>query len=116
MNHILAANSKKEQCFELPLPVLVSGFDATGKRFQEQTELSTISAQQATFHLNSGVTIGSKLDLSLDIPKTIVLEKQIRLFLTGSVIYIKAETNNKNKRQLISVRLDKKYRIRTQPS
>lgn len=115
-NKHLSSNSfksaNKDRCFELPLLILVSGIDAVGKEFQEQTELSSISSQQATFRLNSGITIGSKLNLCLDIPQTNILEKPLKLLLSGAVIYIKAETNRK-KNQLISIRLEKKYKIRT---
>jgi len=103
--------AKRERSFELPLPILISGVDAKENEFQERTKLSSISSQHAVFGLNSGVKIGSNLTLCLDIPKTIILEKQFKLVLTGTVTYIKAKTNFK-KKQLISVRLDKKYKIR----
>ena len=102
---------KNEKSFELPIPALVSGEDATGAEFLEQSKLSSISSQQATFLLDAEVTIGSKLNLALDIPKTNILENQLRLLLTGTVVYVKGETNLK-KKQLISIRLDKKYKLR----
>ena len=102
--------AKKERCFKLSLPALVIGIDAYGNKFQERTELSSISSQEAIFLLNSGITIGSKLNLSLDIPKTLVLENQLKLLISGRVFYVKAE-GNKNKKQLISIHLDKNYKI-----
>lgn len=106
--------ANKERCFKLSLPALVIGIDAYGNKFQERTELSSISSQEAIFLLNSGITIGSKLNLSLDIPKTLVLENQLKLLISGRVFYVKAE-GNKNKKQLISIHLDKNYKIQPFP-
>lgn len=101
---------KREKSFKLSLSALVNGTDASGNRFQERTKISSISSQEAIFRLNSGVTIGSKLSILIEIPKTLILENQLKLLLSGEVIYVKAETN-KNKSQLISLRLDRSYRI-----
>ena len=102
--------AKRERSFKLSLPALVTGIDAYGNKFQERTELSSISSQEAIFWLNSGVTIGTELSLYLDIPKTLILENQLKLMISGRVIYVKAE-GNKKKKQLISVRLAKNYKI-----
>lgn len=113
INKHLAQTSRtpnQERIFDLSLPVMVKGVDASGNEFQERTELNTISSQLATFWIDSGVTIGSKLDLCLEVPKTIILEQQIRLLLSGDVIFVKADSQN-HKKHLISVRLDKNYKI-----
>lgn len=60
--------------------------------------------------MNSNVTIGSKLNLSLEVPKTLILEKQLRLSLSGRVKYVKAEANSE-KKQFISVELDRTFKI-----
>ncbi len=101
---------RRERSFKLSLSILVTGIDAYGNKFQERTELSSISSQEAIFCLNSGVTIGSKLNLTLDIPKTLILEDQLKLIISGTVIYVKVESNKK-KKQLLSIRLDKNYKI-----
>lgn len=101
---------RRERSFKLSFPILVTGIDAYGNKFQESTELSSISSQEAIFWLNSGVTIGSQLNLTLDIPKTLILEDQLKLIISGNVVYVKAEANKK-KKQLISVQLDKNYKI-----
>lgn len=106
--------AKRERSFKLSLPTLVIGIDAYGNKFQERTELSSISSQEAIIWLNSGVTIGSKLNLSLDVPKTLVLENYLKLLISGSVVYVKAE-GNKNKKQLVSIQLDKNYKIQPIP-
>ena len=102
--------AKTERSFELSLPTLVSGIDATGNEFKEYTELASISAQEAVFWLDSWVTIGSKLKLSLDVPKTVLLENDLKLEITGRVTFVKADQSSE-KKQLISLRLEKKYKI-----
>ena len=101
---------KRERSFELSLPTLVTGTNASGKEFQERTELYSISSQEATFWLNSGVTIGSKLNMSLKIPKTLILEDQLRLIISGIVVYARSD-RNAIKKQLVSIRLEKNYKI-----
>lgn len=102
---------ERERSFELSIPAIVSGFNASGKEFQECTELTSISSQKAIFKLDSGVIIGSRLNLTLDIPKTILLECQLRLDISGNVYFAKAVRNGK-KKQLIFLRLDKGYKIK----
>ena len=101
---------KRERAFELSLHALVKGIDALDNDFQERTQLSSISSQEASFGLNSKVMIGSKLALFLDIPKTLILEKPLHMFVSGRVIYVKADTGA-GKKQLISIRLEKTYKI-----
>ncbi len=91
------------------------GIDAVGNEFKEHTELASISSQEAIFWLDSGVTIGSTLKLSLDIPKTLLLENNLKLEITGRVTFVKADQENE-KKQFISLRLDKKYKIHSIPS
>jgi len=107
--------AKRERRFELSLPTLVRGVDAFGNELQEYSELTSISSQEAIFFLDSAVTIGSRLNLSLDVPKTILLENNLKLEIAGRVIYVKAEENGE-KRQFIVLQLDKKYKIHSFPS
>ena len=106
----VAKVAKRERSFKLSLPALVSGTDAYGNPFQERSEISSISSQEVTFQLNSGVIIGSKLNLCLEVPKTLILEKQLKLSLSGRVKYVGAETNSE-KKQIISVDLDRNFKI-----
>lgn len=114
-NHSLQTTRvpNKEKSFDISLPILVKGIDASGREFQEQTELHSISSQLATFWIDSGITIGAKVNMCLEVPKTIILEKHIRLLLSGDVIFIKADSQN-HKKHLISVRLDRNYKIQPQ--
>ncbi len=103
--------SKRERSFELSLPALVSGSDVKGKEFEENTKILAISAQNALFWLKSKVLIGTPLYVSLQVPKTIILENRLSLMVSGTVKLVQANTNKKNN-QLISVQLDRSYKIR----
>ena len=105
---------KRERIFELSLPALITGINAVGEEFQEYTELISLSCQEAIFKLDSKVIIGSKLNLSLDIPKTLFLENQLKVEMSGSVRFAKAE-QNESKQQMIILRLNKNYKIRSIP-
>jgi len=101
---------KSERCFDLSLSVNVNGIDAEGLDFEETTELSTISSQEAVFWLKNKVLIGSKLVLSLNVPKTLILENQMNLIVSGEVIFASTDPSNRNQ-QLVSIQLDRLYKI-----
>jgi hypothetical protein len=101
---------KSERCFDLSLSVNVNGIDAEGLDFEETTELSTISSQEAVFWLKNKVVIGSKLILALNVPKTLILENQMNLIVSGEVIFASTDPSNRNQ-QLVSIQLDRLYKI-----
>jgi hypothetical protein len=101
---------KKERAFEMSLPTVVSGIDPAGRKFEERTDLHSISSQEASFWLQTPLMIGSKVLLALDVPRTIILEKPLRLCLSGSVVYVRSE-EGRSKRQLLSASLDKTFRL-----
>ncbi len=104
--------AKRERTFELSLPALVNGVNAVGRKFEEAIQLLSISAQEASFHLDSRVTLGAKVYLSLEIPRTLILQNQLQLSVSGTVVYVRAENSNE-KPQFVSVRLDKNYRLQS---
>jgi len=105
-----SVDSASEKDFDLFLPAVVSGIDARGIEFSERTELSSMSSLKAQFGLKAEVTIGTKLDVVLNIPKTFILENQLKLRISGDVIYAKADSDPRSKR-LIAIDLDKTYKI-----
>lgn len=111
----IGAAARRERSFKISLPILVTGIDAVGKEIREFTELISISSQEAVFLMISKVMIGSRLTLTLDIPRTFLLENQLKLEVSGSVAFIKADSS-RDKKQLVSLRLDKNYKIRSIPS
>lgn len=109
--HGASKAGKRERAFELSLPALVTGFDAMENRFREKTLIGSISAEEATVWLRSPVTIGAKLDISLDIPKTLILENSLKLQLSGTVRLAQMDSTRLRKKQLVSLQLDKKFKL-----
>jgi hypothetical protein len=101
---------KQERYFELSVPVLVSGLNSKGEEFEERTKISSISSQEASFWLKEKVTIGTRINMCLEIPKTLILESHLNLSISGEVIFVQSETNNR-KKQLAIIRLDRTYKI-----
>jgi hypothetical protein len=101
---------KQERYFELSVPALVSGINAKGDEFEESTKISSISSQEASFWLKEKVTIGTRINMCLQIPKTLILESHLNLSISGEVIFVQSETNNR-KKQLAIIRLDRTYKI-----
>lgn len=99
-----------ERDFDLFLPAIVSGLNAKGKDFIERTEVTTISSSQANFSLRSKVIVGTKLSAVLEIPKTLILEKNLKLRISGNVIYAREDAAD-TERQLICIKLDRGYKI-----
>ena len=103
---------RRERHFELSLPVQVFGINAKGEDFEEKTKIASISAQEASFWLKNKVTLGTNIKLSLDVPKTLVLESHLNLHLSGEVKYVQSGVTDK-KLQLITLQLDKLFKIQS---
>lgn len=110
-----AKAGKRERVFELSLPALVKGLEAAGQRFEERTSVCAISAQEASFRLKSRLLIGSKVVLALDIPRTLILEKPLRMVLTGAVFYVRFEAGSNGQNQFVSVSLERGFRLLPNP-
>ena len=109
--HGAAKEGKRERAFELSLPALVTGMDVLENRFREKTQITSISSEEAIVRLRSQVLTGAKLDISLDIPKTLILENGLKLHLTGTVLVTQPNSPPNGKKQLVSLRLDKKFKL-----
>jgi len=105
-----ARAGKRERLFELSLPALVKGLDATGRKFEERTLVCGISAQEVSLRLRPRLMIDSRVTLFLDIPRTLILESPLRLVLSGAVVYVRLE-ERPEKTQYIVVRLDRGFRL-----
>jgi len=108
----VSGTGKRERAFDLFLPARVTGLDAAGREFEERTEICSISAQEASFRLQTRLPIGSKVLLNLDIPRTIILEKPLRLVLSGTVVFVKPE-DTLGKKQYLAARLDRGYKLQS---
>ena len=108
----VSRTGKRERAFDLFLPARVTGLDARGREFEEQTEICSISAEEASFRLQTRLLIGSKVLLSLEVPRTIILEKPLRLVLSGTVVFVKSE-DTLGKKQYLAARLDPGYKLQS---
>ena len=106
-----APTLRKERAFELALPALVRGRDVRERDFAEETRLASLSAQEATLRLRPQVRLGSKLVVSFSVPKTALLERPVHLALSGTVSGIAGKSAPSANDRLITLRLDRNYRI-----
>jgi c-di-GMP-binding flagellar brake protein YcgR len=103
-------NRRREWRFDLPLPVRIEGKLPQGKKFKEITKIENISSKGVYFSLDSGVIIGSKLNLVIDMPKELGGDKKLKLCLGGLTVRLE-ELNEKTKKQGVALRFHKKYKI-----
>jgi c-di-GMP-binding flagellar brake protein YcgR len=109
----VAIDRRREWRFDLPLPAIVEGKLGEGKKFQEKTILENISSTGAYFCLDSGVTVGSKLNLVIEIPDELSPDKKIRLQLGGLTVRLE-KPDKKGKKQGVALRFSKKFQFITE--
>ena len=98
--------------FVMDLPALVQGIAERDRGFVEQAVVSTICAEEAVVHLKTKVEPGTKVRLSLHVPRTFLLETPLDLNLTGTVADA-AGSKGKSRRgkTAVRIRLDRSFRI-----
>jgi c-di-GMP-binding flagellar brake protein YcgR len=104
------ANRRREWRLELPLPAKIEGKLPDGKKFQEDTTIENISARGVYFCLDSGVIIGSKLNLAIDLPGRLAGQEKLKLCLGGLTVRLE-EKDKKDKKQGVALRFHKKFKI-----
>jgi hypothetical protein len=105
-------NRRREWRFDLPLPAKIEGKLPLGRAFKESTKIENISSKGVYFSLDSGVIIGSKLNLVIDMPKEIGAGKKLKLCLGGLTVRLE-ELDKKTKKQGVALRFHKNYKILT---
>jgi c-di-GMP-binding flagellar brake protein YcgR len=103
-------NRRQEWRFDLPLTVTVEGQRPSGKPFREIAKLTNISSGGAYLHLNTAVTVGSKVILNVDLPRELTDGQKVRLVLTGVTVRLQ-RPEKKGKRQGVAVRFGKGFRF-----
>ena len=88
----------------------IEGKLPAGKKFKEITKIENISSKGVYFSLDSGVIIGSKLNLVIDMPKELGGDKKLKLCLGGLTVRLE-ELNEKTKKQGVALHFHKKYKI-----
>ena len=104
-------SERKEQIFNLPLPTVVEGRDATGRSFQEKTVLFYISHNGASFNLTNPITLGSRLKLIIDLPPSLSDDQNLKLVINGKVVLVEAN-GSQYSRQRVSLRFENRYFIK----
>ena len=106
----LKVERRQEWRFELPLSAEVKGKLPNGKKFKENITLQNISSGGAYFILDSGVIVGSKLNLMIDIPSKLSGGKKLKLNLGGLTIRLE-QPHKKGKKQGVALRFHKKFQF-----
>lgn len=104
----LFSNRRSEWRFELPLPAQVEGEFPRGKKFKEKTTVKNISSGGAYFCLDSGITVGSKLNLVIDLPSKLTEGKKVKLKLGGLTVRLN-KLQRGDKKQGIALSFDEEY-------
>jgi c-di-GMP-binding flagellar brake protein YcgR len=103
-------NRRREWRLDLPLVVVVEGKLPRGNKFREPTQLENISSGGAYFCLDSGIIVGSKLNLVIDLPKRMTKGRRVKLMVGGTTVRLE-DVGKKVKKQGVAVRFFKRYRF-----
>jgi c-di-GMP-binding flagellar brake protein YcgR len=106
----LKINRRREWRFDLPLKTVIEGKLPQGDKFHEVTELQNISSGGAFFCLDSGVVVGSKLNLMIELPDKLTDGKKMRLLIGGITVRLE-KPDSKAKRQGVAVRFSNEFRV-----
>ena len=103
-------NRRREWRLDLPLAAEIEGQLPEGRKFKEETRLENISSTGAYFCLDSGVVVGSKLNLILDLPKELTDGRTMKMRLGGITVRLE-KPDKKTKKQGVAVRFSKDFRV-----
>jgi len=107
----LDINRRKEWRLDLPLAALVEGKLPQGKKFKETTTLENISSGGAYFCLDSGLIVGSKLNLVIELPDELTKGKKLKLCLGGITVRLEESDKKKGKKQGVALRFSSKFKV-----
>lgn len=99
----LEINRRREWRFDFPLETFIEGSLADGAKFKETTQLENISSGGAYFTLDSGVVVGSKLNLYIELPDKLADGKKLRMRVGGITVRLE-KPDKRTKRQGVAVR------------
>lgn len=106
----LNINRRREWRFELPLKTVIAGQLPQGRKFQEETKLENISSGGAYFCLDSGVVVGSKLNLMIELPEKLAEGRRSKLCIGGITVRLE-KPDVKSKRQGVAVRFSDDFEV-----
>jgi c-di-GMP-binding flagellar brake protein YcgR len=99
---------RREWRFFLPLTAIVEGSLPDGSKFREKARLENISSGGAFFQLASGIVVGSKFNLLIDMPKSATDGRKIQLKVGGKAIRLE-RPDKKSKKQGVAIRFGKDF-------
>jgi len=111
---LVPSNRRREWRLDLPLPTWIEGKLPHGDKFREQTVLRNISSGGAYFTLESGVVVGSKLNIIIDLPSKLTEGRPIKLQLGGVTVRLE-KLDDKADTKGIAVRFHKDFRFLAEP-
>lgn len=100
-----------ERGFKLALPMTVQGRDPSGRDFEEETVLDTMSHSQASFVLKSPVVRESQLRLVIGLPPKLAEDRDLKLIIRGRVALLE-RCREGDASQRVSLALESKYVIK----
>jgi len=106
----LKINRRREWRLDLPLTAEIEGKLPEGRKFKEETRLENISSTGAYFCLDSGVVVGSKLNMILELPKVLTEGRKMKMRLGGITVRLE-KPDKKTKKQGVAVRFSKDFRV-----
>jgi c-di-GMP-binding flagellar brake protein YcgR len=106
----LDINRRREWRFDLPLKTVIEGQLPQGKKFHEVTSLENISSGGAFFCLDSGVVVGSRLNLMIELPDKLTDGKKSKLWICGITVRLE-KPDVKSKRQGVAVRFSDDFKV-----
>jgi len=104
---------RREWRLDLPLPAIIEGKLPDGKTFKENTTLENISSTGAYFCLDAGITVGSKLNLIVEVPDKLSEGKKLELCLEGVTIRLE-EPEKEGKKQGVALRFDEEFQFKAE--
>ncbi len=107
---VVVSNRRREWRFDLPLRAVVEGKLPQGEDFREATTLENISSGGAYFGLNSGVVVGSKLNLMINLPEKLTEGRKMCLVINGTAVRLE-KPEKRGKRQGVAVRFSRNFRF-----
>jgi hypothetical protein len=103
-------NCRREWRFDLPLPAVIEGQRPQGGKFKETARIKNISATGAYLTLDSGVRMGRKLKLWIDLPKAATGGKKVRIQIGGLTIRLE-KADARGRKQGVAVRFSKRFKF-----
>jgi c-di-GMP-binding flagellar brake protein YcgR len=106
----LSINRRREWRLELPLNAEIEGKLPHGGGFRERTKLENISSGGAYFCLDSGVVVGSKFNLVIELPNQLTEGRKMKMRLGGIIVRLE-KPDKKAKKQGVAVRFTKEFKV-----